>query len=97
MIAGGLIDVCTQVTKTKNKNKKGSLMMKSTVEKLENAIGVFLIILGSVHVFLGILCIKQLKERELEKMKKIKQLALQVKELSQHKDEVEKMIRPQEV
>jgi hypothetical protein len=74
-----------------------NISLPTTIECIFETIAVdislIMMLLGAVYALLGCLCFRYLQERDLNRIKKKKQTILQAQQLSQHKEEVEAMLR----
>ena len=52
--------------------------------------------IGALYTILGLLCFRQLRQRQLTQIRRKKQMLLQAQHLSQHKSEIEKLLRETE-
>jgi hypothetical protein len=88
VFAGSLLLTCAMAHKPTNSEASLPLASFYTATTLG--------IIGVLHVVLGVLCIRQLRDWSLNELKKRKQKALQAKQLFKNKSEIEELIKKAE-
>ena len=75
---------------------EGESEMSSMVASLLTMVAGSLCISGVLYFSMGLLCVRELKIRELTQIRRKKQVALQAEQLSAHKNEIEILLKETE-
>jgi len=67
-----------------------------SLDSFAHALALALGSLGAVYLVLGLLCFRQLRQRQLTTIRRRKQMLLQAQHLSQHKHEIEQLLKETE-
>lgn len=66
---------------------------RNLLRRLCVVVGLLLGVLGLLYLAMGLLCIRQLKIRQLTQIRRRKQVQLQAQQLSAHKSEIERLLQ----